>query len=438
LKVRKCVFLIVIILLVVAAFLAGSWHRGEDRSATGVPAGKKILYYVDPVNPQRTSGKPGMAPCGMNMEPVYGDDVSVGGSPMAVASLPPGSVRVSVERQQMVGVRIGIVKKRSETRKIRTVGRVVPDETRVYRLNASVEGWIVEAGNNSTGSIVNKGDVLGSFCNLNFYEAQQACIYAFRSLERFQRSGSRASEQQLEETRTSLRRNIDNLRSLGMSDVQMEELKRSRKAADNLNIIAPVTGLILARNVSPDLRFDKGVEWYRIADLSRVWILADLFENEPYRLGPGTKVAISLPSQKKALTAVVSAVPPQFDAASRTLKVRLEADNPDYLLRPDMFVDVEFSLSLPPAITVPGDAVLDAGVRKTVFVDRGNGFFEPRRVEVGWRYGDRVEITSGLTEGERIVVSGNFLIDSESRMRASARLEEAGIDGPAAPAPAKQ
>jgi multidrug efflux pump subunit AcrA (membrane-fusion protein) len=128
---------------------------------------------------------------------------------------------------------------------------------------------------------------------------------------------------------------------------------------------------------------------------------------------------------------VVSAVPPQFDAASRTLKVRLEADNPDYLLRPDMFVDVEFSLSLPPAITVPGDAVLDAGVRKTVFVDRGNGFFEPRRVEIGWRYGDRVEITSGLTEGERIVVSGNFLIDSESRMRASARLEEAGVDRPA-------
>ena len=113
-------------------------------------------------------------------------------------------------------------------------------------------------------------------------------------------------------------------------------------------------------------------------------------------------------------------VPPQFDPASRTLKVRLEADNPGYALRPDMFVDVEFPIQLPPAITVPVDAVLDSGLRKTVFVDRDNGFFEPRKVETGWRFGDRVEIVKGLMPGERIVTSGTFLLDSESRMKMAA------------------
>ena len=117
---------------------------------------------------------------------------------------------------------------------------------------------------------------------------------------------------------------------------------------------------------------------------------------------------------------MVSKVLPQFDPVSRTLKVRLELDNPGYVLRPDMFVDVEFPVTLPPALTVPSDAVLDSGLKKTVFVDRGNGFFEPRQVETGWRFGDRVEITKGLMAGEQIVISGNFLIDSESRMKMAA------------------
>jgi YHS domain-containing protein len=122
---------------------------------------------------------------------------------------------------------------------------------------------------------------------------------------------------------------------------------------------------------------------------------------------------------------MVSTVLPQFDPNSRTLKVRLELDNPGYTLRPDMFVDVEFPVTLPAALTVPADAVLDSGLRKMVFVDRGNGYFEPRKVETGWRFGDRIEITKGLMPGERIVVSGTFLIDSESRMKAAA----AGIYG---------
>jgi len=182
-----------------------------------------------------------------------------------------------------------------------------------------------------------------------------------------------------------------------------------------------VTGFIIARNVSAGQQFEKGAEWYRIADLSRVWVLADLFAKEAEGLKPGTKARVALPDQKKEFHAMVSEVLPQFDPNSRTLKVRLEMDNPGYLLRPEMFVDVEVPVPLPPAISVPADAILDSGLKKTVFVDRGNGFFEPRKVETGWRFGNRVEIVKGLEPGERIVVSGNFLIDSESKLELAAQ-----------------
>jgi RND family efflux transporter MFP subunit len=177
---------------------------------------------------------------------------------------------------------------------------------------------------------------------------------------------------------------------------------------------------VLARNAFTGLRFDRGTELFRIADLSKVWVLADVFENEAEYLKPGLQLKFTLPHQKKVFQAKVSDVLPQFDPATRTIKVRLEADNPGYALRPDMFVDVELPISLPPAIAVPADAVLDSGLKKTVFVDHGKGAFEPREVETGWRIGNRVEIVRGLKPGEQIVISANFLIDSESRLELAA------------------
>ncbi len=164
----------------------------------------------------------------------------------------------------------------------------------------------------------------------------------------------------------------------------------------------------------------KGWEFYRIADLSRVWILADVYGNEVNYFKPGTEAKVTLPDQGKVYRARVSKVLPVFEPTTRTLKVRLETDNPGFTLRPDMFVDVELPVKVPPAISVPSEAVLDTGMKKTVFVDRGNGYFEPREVETGWRLGNRIEITKGLSPGERIVTSGTFLIDSESRMELAA------------------
>jgi len=205
-----------------------------------------------------------------------------------------------------------------------------------------------------------------------------------------------------------------------MSDLQIQEFQKTRQYASQIHVYSPIAGFVLARNISPVQRFDKGAELYRIADLSHVWIFADLYGREAQYVRPGMKMKVSLPHQGKTFQAKVSDVLPLFDAATRTLKVRLQVENPDYLMRPDMFVDIELPIQLPPALTVPADAVLDSGLKKTVFVDLGNGFFEPREVETGWRIGNRVEIVSGLKPGEKVVVSGNFLIDSESRLELAA------------------
>jgi Cu(I)/Ag(I) efflux system membrane fusion protein len=181
---------------------------------------------------------------------------------------------------------------------------------------------------------------------------------------------------------------------------------------------SPVDGVVLKRNVSPGLRFDRGFEFYQVADLDSVWILADVYRDQLPLIRRGASAQILRAGESRVLTATVSQSEPIFDEGTATLKVRLEAANPQWELKPGMFVDVVFPVELPPALVVPADAIVDSGLRKTVFVDRGNGYFEPRLVETGRRIGDDLEVTNGLAPGERIVISGTFFIDSESRMKA--------------------
>src|SRR5262249_47451362 len=158
---------------------------------------------------------------------------------------------------------------------------------------------------------------------------------------------------------------------------------------------SPANGLVLSRNVSPGQKFDRGAEWYRIADVSRVWILADLFPEDAKYLRPGQQARVTLRGGG-VYSARVSEVLPQFDPNTRTLKVRLETDNPGYALRPDMFADVDLKIDMGTGIVVSADAVIDSGAHKTVFVEVANGTFEPRQVETGWRSGDKVQIVKGL------------------------------------------
>lgn len=335
------------------------------------------------------------------------------------SSFPSGTVRISPEKQQVIGVRISEVEKKSSALVIRTLGRVAVDENRIYRLITPIDGWVREIHEGTTGSMVKKDQLLAHFYSRDIFTPQQAYFYALNTLDRFKKEGM-DSPQQVSATNAQIRAAEESLLALGMGEAQIKEIAKTRQAARDIAITAPITGLILQRNIYSGERFDRGREWYRIADLSRVWILADIFENEAQYFRPGVRAQVSVFYQKKLFPATILDVPLQFDTASRILKVRMQVDNPGLILRPDMFVDVELPINLPAAITVPADAVLDSGLKKTVFVDQGNGLFEPREVETGWRIGNRVEIVKGLKAGERIVVSGNFLIDSESRLELAA------------------
>jgi RND family efflux transporter MFP subunit len=208
------------------------------------------------------------------------------------------------------------------------------------------------------------------------------------------------------------------LQNLGLGADQIDELARTHDVLAETMLTAPASGVILARGVYDSQRFERGTQLFRIADLHHIWVLADLTRSDQALVRSGDPATLILAGQPGLrLRATVAAALPPFDANSRTFKVRLEVDNPDLLLRPDVFVDVEFPLTLNDAMTVPAEAVLESGRQKIVFVDLGDGNFEPRAVETGSRLGDRVQILRGLTAGESIAVSGNFLLDSETRMR---------------------
>ncbi|HEX9136692.1 MAG TPA: efflux RND transporter periplasmic adaptor subunit, partial [Nitrospirota bacterium] len=408
------------ILVLTAGFLAGSWYQKLGEVSNKDRSGRAILYYVDPMHPSYKSDKPGIAPdCGMKLEPVYTGSGTESGMANDPVNLPPGTVRINTDRQQLIGVEVGTVEKKPASQTIRVTGRVSVDETREYRINATSDGWIQDVFPVTVGSFVTKNQPLASFYSPEFLSAEQAYFYALNALDRFAQQDP-PNEAQIKISKVNIQQNRDTLKNLGMGDPQLDELAKTREYTKKIIIPAPVTGFVVVRNVTPGERYERGKELYRFADISHVWVLADVFENEAQYLKPGVTARVAVPNLNRTFYAKVSDVLPQFDPASRTMKVRLEADNPGFMLRPDMFVDVELPIRLPPAVSVPADAIIDSGLKKTVFVDLGNGYFEPRKVETGWRFGDRVEIVKGLAPGERIAISGNFLIDSESRMKAPA------------------
>lgn len=402
------------------SYLAGHWFNERSVLNTAASSGRKILYYQDPMNPAYKSDKPGVSPaCGMPLEPVYSDDPSAKGEP---SSLPPNAVNISPEKQQIMGLRVGIAEKAPASHTFRFSGRVAPDETRLYRISAGAEGFIRAISQVTTGDHVKKDQVLAEFSVPNSLNLIQLYILNLGGVDRINQKAAEGSveAQAAPAGASNISLRMDQLRNLGMSYLQMEEIRRTRALPEGIRILSPAEGFVLARNVSVDQKFQRGDELFRIADLRRVWILADVFGRDAKMLRPGMKARVTLPGEGLVFQATLNDVLPQFDPDTRTLKLRMETDNPEYALRPNMLVDAELPVTLPSAVSVPVDAVVDSGLNKTIFIDRGNGFFEPRQVETGWRFGDKVEIVRGLAPGERIVVSGTFLVDSESRMKAIA------------------
>jgi RND family efflux transporter MFP subunit len=267
------------------------------------------------------------------------------------------------------------------------------------------------------GTLVKRSEVLATLYAPEVLTTAQGYLVALNAVERL----TTQDPNQIAAATSNLQRAEEALRSLGVSEGQIEELRAKRVSAPIITIASPVDGFILQRNVLVGQRVDRGSELYRIADLRRAWIFADVYENQLPFIQSGMKALVTAAQQNRQYQATVSAAQSIFDEATRTMKVRLETENPGFVLKPGMFVDVAFSIEMPATLAVPADAIVDTGLRKTLFVDRGNGFFEPRQIETGWRIGDQVEITKGLMPGERIVLSGTFLMDSESRMKAAAQ-----------------
>ena len=408
-----------LMLTVAACFFLGG-YRYSQHSSGGIPAGGgKVLYYADPMNPGYRSDKPGLAPCGMPLVPVSADSgPTLKGTSEGIVTTPPGVVQVKPGTERLIGVKVEAVDKAPWSQTIRMPGKIVPDENRIFRITAATDGWVKKIYPPTTDILVRKDQLLATFYAPEFFSGLKAYLYALKSLDRSESSGNETREQ-IELTNANLENYKISLRNLGMTERQLDAIQRTMKGTDNVEIRAPAAGIILNRNISFGQRFEKGVELYRIADLSRVWILADIYDDAALLTKAGMRMEVSSPYLRKPCYANLTNAPPKFDPATRTLKLRLTADNPGYLLRPDMFVDIEFKVNLPPAITVPVDALLNSGLRKSVFVERSSGYYEPRIVETGRTAGDRVEIVSGLSAGERVVVSGNFLLDSESRMKST-------------------
>jgi len=421
---RKAFYL----LPLVAALIAG-FAFGRLRPASKPGNVRQVLYYVDPMHPAYRSNKPGIAPdCGMDLVPVYAEDPA---KMMAESSSSRGGMKIDTSVQQLYG--IGTEKAQMNTGQgaIRVFGRVVPDETRVYQVNFGTDGYVKSTKDDAVGNFVKKDQHLAVVYSPEFLSV----IGGYLSANERAAGGLQGDKAPTVKDNSSANTNTasaqaraDRLRNLGMSDTQIEELGATRKIPEDVYVVAPTDGFILARDISPGRRFERHNELYKIADLSHVWIMADVFGKDAQSFRPGASAKIILASAGKSFMARVSSVPPEVDPVSHVLKVRLEADNPGFAMRPDMFVNVEVQVTLPAGLTVPADALLDTGLSKRVFVEISEGHFESREVETGWRLGDRVQIAKGLKEGDSVVSSGTFLVDSESRLE-MAKVSGKPVDG---------
>jgi len=420
---RISIKLILILAVFVAGYGYGRWYAVPAATQASVGKDRRVLYYVDPMHPQYRSDKPGTAPdCGMKLVPVYTDHpaeiLPATAKADTTGDLPMGTIQINPKKQQLIGVKYGMPSIGSSIKTIRAVGKIAPDEQRIAHVHTRVEGWIDKVFVDFTGKIVDKNQPLLTLYSPDLLATQEEFLLALKSQNLMKASTLRGALAQSDSLLAATRRRLI---LWDLTDDQIDEIARTSKPVMNITIYSPASGYITARNAFPKQRITPDTELYTISDLSRVWIMADVFEAEAslVRLNQPVSIASSY-GPSRVLRGRVDYIQPQVDPTTRTLKVRIDAENPRMTLMPDMFVEVTFNIALPRQVTVPADAVLDSGLKKTVFVDRGNGYLEPRAVEIGEHLGDRIEILRGLKPDERIVISGTFLIDSESQMKSAA------------------
>lgn len=338
----------------------------------------------------------------------------------APAAETPAGIEVDASKQQLIGVTYGLVERRDVRQTIRTVGTVTYDESRLADVTLKFHGWIERLRVDRTGDLVRKGDVLFDLYSPELVQTQEEYLTALDHLRKLESAGQ--SGEALERAAALL---AAARQRLGYWDIQpshLRDLERSRSVLRSLPIHSPATGYVTEKHVVGGAHVQAGQMLYRLADLDRVWVLADVYEYELPSVTPGLKAAVSLSYLPgEVYSGRVSYVYPYLDTKERTVKVRIELANPGHRLRDGMYADVELQAERSAVVVVPTSSVLDSGQRQVVFVAREQGRFEPREVKLGRKFEDLVEILAGVDVGEKVVTSANFLLDSESQLAAGMR-----------------
>ncbi|NIT36003.1 MAG: efflux RND transporter periplasmic adaptor subunit [candidate division Zixibacteria bacterium] len=398
------------VLLAAGGGLLVRQHRVGGFPFAGGPSGQ---VYNCPMHPYYTSDRPGECPiCGMDLVPVEENDEHAGHESRVEGY---ASLALDARQRQLIGVRIAPVEKKVINRTIRAVGTVVPDERRVAVVHSKVSGWIDRLYVDATGQPVAAGQPLLAIFSPEVYATQEEYLVASESARELEASRSEEATRGAEALREAAERRLE------YWDVRPGELERLAEAGRPLKALtvrSPYAGYVLEKHAQVGMYVQPGMPLYAVGDLSHVWVEADIYENELPFIYVGHKVEITLPYYPAETTqGTVKFIYPFLDARTRTARVRIEVANPGLKFKPDMFADVNIEHDLGEQIVVPAEAVLDAGKRKIVFVAHEGGHFEPREITVAARLEDYYVVAAGLREGEEVVTSGNFLLDSESRIK---------------------
>jgi Cu(I)/Ag(I) efflux system membrane fusion protein len=389
--------------------------------------------YQCPMHPSIVQDHPGKCPiCGMDLVPMTPASASPGdpGGP-AVEGLAP--VTIDPSRQQLIGLRTAPVTEGKVGGTWRTSGRVAMDETRVRRVTLKVPAFVERVYADFTGKPVRQGEPLFSVYSPDLLAAQEEYLLALRTRQALSQAGGMATDG---DALVAAAR-----RKLQLWDVPaatLERLAQTGEATRSLTLVSPISGVITKKDVVEGARLEVGATPYEVVDLSRVWVLADVYESELRHVKVGMPATLQLKAfPHRVFAGKVAFLDPVLDPATRTVKVRLEFPNPDGDLRPEMIGEVVLRGTTREGLKIPSDAVVPTGTTQVVFVALGDGRFQPREVRLGESDGRSVEVTSGLKAGEQVVTGANFLIDSESRLRASLAALAASSSGsaPASPPP---
>ena len=399
------------------------YEEAADTTPAPPPAAKtggerKLLYYRNPMGLPDTSPIPKKDSMGMDYLPVYAD----------AAGDDAGTVTISPGKIQTLGVRTEAVAMRVVARTVRAVGTVQFDERRLAVVNPKFEGWIEKLTVNTTGQAVRRGDPLLEVYSPDLVAAQQEYLIARDAVTHMGGADAMARSGAASLRDAALAR----LRNWDIQAAEVEKLARTGKAARTLTLRAPVDGVVTDKTAVAGMRFAPGDTLFRIADLSRVWLIADVFEQDlaGVRIGAPAKVTIGA-YPDHAFTGTVAFIYPSVTRETRTARVRIELPNPGALLKAEMYGQVEIGADAGAiqVVAVPDSAVIDGGATQTVLIEKGEGRYQPRKVKLG-RHGDGyVEVMEGVTAGEKVVAGANFLIDAESNLRAALRSFTQGKEG---------